>query len=179
MTEFQRTYGGALYELCREDGIEKEMLDEYAVVSDIISANPDFIKLMGVASVPLEERLKSLDGCFRGRIHPYLLNFMKLLCEKGKFAEFAGCRSAFRARYNADNGIAEAEVVSAEKLGEEETSLIKDKLEKLSGKKIILTLREDPTLLGGVRVTMEGKQYDGSVRHRLEEIERSLSDYVL
>ena len=69
--------------------------------------------------------------------------------------------------------------MSARPLSEKETDLIKEKLEKLSGKKVVLTKREDPTLLGGVLLTMEGRQYDGSVRRRLEEIEKSLSDSVL
>lgn len=179
MTEFQRTYGGALYELSREEGKEEETLSELASVSAIIEGYPDFTKLMGVVSIPLEERLASLDKVFRGRVCPYLLNFMKLLSEKGRFGELSGCLKAYRARYNADNGIAEAEAVSAGKLSEEEASLLREKLEKLSGKKIVLTLREDPSILGGVRVSMEGKQYDGSVRHRLEEIEKSLADRVL
>ena len=179
MTELHRAYGGALYELSRDEGIEREMLAELGAVSSIIRENPDFVKLMNLASVPEEERLKSLDSCFHGKVQPYLLNFLKLIAERGSFGELPGCLAAFEERYNADNGIVSAEAVSARPLSEKETDLIKEKLEKLSGKKVVLTKREDPTLLGGVLLTMEGRQYDGSVRRRLEKIEKSLSDSVL
>ena len=155
------------------------MLSELGVVSSIIKENPDFAKLMNLASVPEEERLKSLDACFRGRVQPYLLNFLKLIAERGSFGDLPGFLAAFRERYNADNGVVSAEAVSARALTAKETELIKEKLEKLSGKKVVLTNREDPSLLGGVLLTMEGRQYDGSVRRRLEEIEKSLSDSVL
>ena len=100
MTELHRAYGGALYELSRDEGIEREMLAELGAVSSIIRENPDFVKLMNLASVPEEERLKSLDVCFRGRVQPYLLNFLKLIAERGSFGELPGCLAAFEERYN-------------------------------------------------------------------------------
>ena len=49
-----------------------------------------------------------------------------------------------------------------------------EKLEKTLGKKVELTLRTDPSMLGGVRLEMEGERLDGSVRARLDGIRAAL-----
>ncbi len=59
-----------------------------------------------------KERCALLDKAF-AEAHPYLVNFLKLLCEENLLAELPGCVRAYRNRYNADHGIIEVTVVSA------------------------------------------------------------------
>ena len=42
---------------------------------------------------------------FRGQVHLYVLNFLKILCENGTLRELPGCARAYRIRYNAAHGI--------------------------------------------------------------------------
>ena len=53
------------------------------------------------------------------------------------------------------------------------------KLEKVSGKKIHLTQKTDPTVLAGLRVEMEGRQLDGTVQGRISDIEKRLNEVVV
>ena len=53
------------------------------------------------------------------------------------------------------------------------------KLEKVSGKKIHLTQKTDPTVLAGLRVEMEGKQLDGTVQGRISDISKKLDTVVV
>ena len=43
-------------------------------------------------------------------------------------------------------------------------------LKKISGKEIILIQKTDPALLAGVRVELDGKLLDGTVKNRISEI---------
>ena len=56
---------------------------------------------------------------------------------------------------------------------EAQTEALKQKLEKLSGKKISLSLKTNPSLLGG-GVELEGKELDGTVKGRLDGLSRKL-----
>ena len=56
---------------------------------------------------------------------------------------------------------------------------LRKRLEEMSGKKVILNVRTDPQILGGIRVEMEGKLYDGTVRGRLSDLRRRLDETVL
>ena len=104
---------------------------------------------------------------------------VKLLCERSILAEFAGCCEEFTRRYNVDHNIAEAVVTSAAGLSEDQLSALKAKLEKISGKQISLIQRVDSSVLGGLRVELEGKQLDGTVQGRLSGISRKLNEVIV
>ena len=55
---------------------------------------------MDSRALPKAERLALLDTAFAGKVHPYLVNFMKILCERGAFSQFAMCREAYVGGYN-------------------------------------------------------------------------------
>ena len=112
-------------------------------------------------------------------MHPYVLNFLKILTEKGYIRHFTGCCNAFKRQYNQDNGILEVTAVTAAPLSDELRRKLSDKLSTISGKTIDLTCRVDPSTLGGVRLDWDGKQLDGTVRRRLDDIRDILRNTVL
>lgn len=179
MTDTARVYGGSLYELAAEEGLAERLLEELRAAVRLFRENPEYEALMNVPSVPREERLGALDQAFGGRVHPYLVNFLKLLTERGSISQLSGTLAAFEGRYNEDNGILTVEVVSAAPLSAADRAALTQKLATLTGKKPRLTCTLDPQVLGGLRLTMDGKRYDGTVRARLDEIERSLKNKIL
>ena len=63
-----------------------------------------------------------------------------------------------------------ARVLSAVPLKETEAVAIRAELEKRFSRNITLSCEIDPTLIGGVRVEIEGRVIDGSIRNKLEQI---------
>ena len=172
-------YGQSLYDLAAEENLTDEILGEMEVVKGIFNENPDYITLLSEPSVPKNERLQLVDQAFDVSLQPYLLNFIKILIEKGLLREFSACQKRFRKSYNEEHGIADAVVTTAIALDERELGLLKDKLEKISGKKILLKQKTDPDVLGGVRVDLEGQLFDGTVKGRLSELRRRVDETVI
>ena len=56
---------------------------------------------------------------------------------------------------------------------------LKDKLEKISGKTVTLTQKTDPTVLAGLKVELEGRQLDGTVKSRLDDLSRKLNELIV
>lgn len=54
-----------------------------------------------------------------------------------------------------------------------------EKLETMSGKTVVMELKTDPSVLAGVRVELDGKLFDGTVKGRLSELSRRISDTVV
>ena len=179
MTETARVYGGSLYELAQEEHLEEEILSEMKEIRALFRENPEYPRLLSEPSIPRKERIGLIDAAFGSQAEPYLVNFIKLLCEKNLLREFGGCCDEYLRRYNQDNGIAEATATSAVPLTEAQAEALKQKLEKLSGKKISLSLKTNPSLLGGVRVELEGKELDGTVKGRLDGLSRKLDSLTL
>ena len=179
MTDAANVYGQALYELARDEGLASRILGELNVLKTSFSQEPGFVQLLAAPSVPKQERCQILDSSLRSQVHPYVLNFLKILTEKGYIRHFIGCCDAFKRQYNQDNGILEVTAVTAGPLSDELRQKLQTKLSAISGKTIDLTCRVDPSTLGGVRLDWDGKQLDGTVRRRLDDIRDILRNTVL
>ena len=65
------TYGGALYDLAREESLEEQILGELHAVSDLFRQNPDYTRLLMEPSIEKQERAKLIDEAWGGSVHPY------------------------------------------------------------------------------------------------------------
>ncbi|MBE6925596.1 MAG: ATP synthase F1 subunit delta [Ruminococcaceae bacterium] len=167
-------YAQSLFSLGAEEHISDLLLTEMESVRDIFSAEPDFVKLLSLPSLSKEERTGMVDHCLRGKVHPYLLNFLKILTERGLISQFSKCCDVYREIYNEDNGILTANVVSAVALTEEQKAALKDKLDKRTGKNVQLCCKIDPDCIGGIRVDYENQRIDGTISGRLASMAEQL-----
>lgn len=179
MTDIANVYGQAIYDLAKDENLTEEILQQMTALDESFSANPEFIQLLSTPSVPKQERCQVLDDSLRGQVHPYVLNFLKILTEKGYMRHFSGCCRLFKQQFNKDNGILPVTAVTKLPLSDELRRKLVEKLSDVTGKTIALECRLDPECLGGVRLELDGIQVDGTVRHRLDEIRKLLKNTVL
>ena len=179
MTEVATTYGQAMYDLARDENKSQKILAELSALDQGLRAESEFLQLLSAPNIPKEERVQILDDSFRGKIDPYVLNFLKVLTEKGYMRHFSGCCQYYKQQYNKDNGIVPVVAYTAVPLSDELRRKLTAKLSTVTGKTIELDCRIDPETLGGVRLDFDGKQVDGTVRRRLEDIRGLLKNTVL
>lgn len=169
-------YAKSLYSLAVEDGLTAEILQEMQTVRDIFSSEPDFVMLLSASNIPKEERTGMLDACLRGKVQPYLLNFLKILIENGLIRSFDACCKAYAALYNEDNGIIVVSVVTAMPLTEEQKVRLKEKLDQRTGKNVSLNCTVDSECLGGIRIDYNDQRIDGTVANRLSAVSELLKN---
>ena len=179
MTEVGSVYGESLYELAKEESLTKLIGEQLAVLQASFHQEPAFIRLLSSPNLTKAERCQILDDSFRSCVHPYLLNFMKILTEKGYMRYFSDCCDAYTEHYDQDNGILRVNAVSAVALSSEQTAKLTEKLSRITGKEIALRNRIDPAVLGGIRLDYDGQRLDDTVSHRLDAIRDLLNKTVL
>lgn len=179
MTQVGSVYGEALYGLALEEGLSEELLSQLTVLRRCFAQEPDFIRLLNSPNLSKQERIQILDDSFRGKVHAFVLNFLKILTEKGYMKHFDHCCDAYEAHYNQDNGILPVTAITAIALSAEQTDKLTGKLSRITGKQVKLHNRIDPACLGGVRLDYDGKRLDDTVSHRLDAIRDLLKDTVL
>ena len=179
MNEVAAVYGQGLYALARDEALENTLLEQLLVLDTAFAGEPEYLKLLASHNLSKQERVALLDKDFRDRVHPYVLNFLKLLTEKGYIRHFSACCKVYRQQYNQDMGILEVEAVSAIALSDAQKLRLTEKLAAITGKKIDLQCRVDASLLGGIRLSYDGLQVDGSVQGRLETMGKALKNTVL
>lgn len=179
MSNFSAVYGQALYDLAKEEGIAEQVLAQMQVLTESFQTEPKYIRLLSAANIGKAERCQIVDDCFRGKVEPCLLNFMKILTEKGAMGRFDQCFRHVRECYNQDNGILEVKAVTALALTDDQAQRLKEKLAKITGKTVCLINQVDASVLGGVRLDYDGKRLDDTVQHRLDSIRSLLANTVL
>ena len=179
MTEVGNVYGESLYELAKEENLTKLIGDQLAVLQQAFRQEPDFIRLLSSPNLTKTERCQILDDSFRGRVHGYLLNFLKILTEKGYMRYFSDCCDAYTEHYDQDNGILRVDAVSAVELTDAQKEKLMQKLSRITGKEIALRNRIAPAVLGGIRLDYDGQRLDDTVSHRLDAIRNVLNKTVL
>jgi F-type H+-transporting ATPase subunit delta len=81
---------------------------------------------------------------------------------------------AYRDMTDAHVGRVRADVTSAEELAPATLDRVRRSLEQRTGKKVLVTPRVDPTLIGGVVARVGDLVLDGSVRTQLEDLRARL-----
>ena len=179
MTQAANTYAQALYDLAKDENLDKQIFSELEALNQAFVQEPEFLRLLSVPNLPKAERCAILDESFRNKVHIYVLNFLKILTEKSYIRQFGDCCKAYHGLYNEDHGILTVKAVTASLLTEDQSARLTQKLSGITGKTIELVNQVDPSVLGGVRLDYDGKRVDGTVQNRLDSIGRMLKNTVL
>ena len=174
MTAAEKEYGGALYSLAADEHIEDEVLNGLCLVKDTLRDYPDYAKLLANPAVKKEERLGLLDEALRDAVHPYVLNFCKILCEKYALGSLGGCEAEYRANLYAARGILPVTAKTAVAMTDAQKQTLTQKLAADTGKTILLENVVDESVLGGVKLIYAGREMDGTTAGRLSALKTVL-----
>ena len=167
-----RRYAKALVQLGAEEGAVERFNSELAAFTATLADNPPLNALFKSPASGIEakrEILKDLLG--RLALSGTSANFLQLLLDKsrlGLLPEIAECYSGFADELS---GVIRPTLASGLPLDEKQVEEIRLALEKSTGKKVVLKVDVDPSLIGGVVTKIGDKLFDGSVRTQLDKIE--------
>ena len=173
-----KEYGKALYLLAKETGKEEKVAEDVMSLVSVLGNNGEYLKLLDTPSLSKEERVKIADGAFSS-LDEYLVNTVKIMTERRMAHAIPSAMEGYALAYDEDKGIERVEAVSAVALDDRQREALRQKLEKLTGKTIIIKNTVDKSILGGMKLRYMGIQLDGSVKTRLESFEKSLKNLVI
>jgi F-type H+-transporting ATPase subunit delta len=167
-----RPYAEALYEASSSDlSGAGAWLDQAAV----IAGNPELQQFVDNPKVTDEQVLGVIAGAFGSPLPPAASNFLSALLENGRFTALPEIARQFRALANAQSGSSDAVVYSAFPIDAGALPGVAAALEKRFGRKLQLTVEQDPSLIGGIRVVVGDEVLDTSVKARLEQMKVALA----
>ena len=170
MSELARRYAQALFEISPHE--EPLKTTARAMMADA----PLWEALCSPAVQAWEKdrvltRLPLLDD------HGLLLNFYRLLAEKGRMALLPEILEAYRDQALAQRGAARCRLTCVRPPEQVELEKLKQALCRLHHKRdVVFEIRTDPSLLGGFTLEIEGVRYDKSVRGALAGLTRQLEE---
>lgn len=165
-------YVGALFELAEEQGVIDEVRSDIDQLAEALE-DPTLALYLADARVPVAEKRVKFGEAIKD-FHPLTSNFVQLLFERRREAVLLGAGAAFRRRFLESRGAVEGIVQSARALPADELADLRGALGKLLKKDVLLTNEVEPALVGGVRILVDNRLLDQSVRGRLAGLRRTL-----
>jgi F-type H+-transporting ATPase subunit delta len=140
-----------------------------------IAANPELQQFADNPKATPEQVLGVIAGANGSELPAAANNFLMALLENGRFTALPEIAKQFRAAANAQSGSSDAVVYSAFPIAAGALGDVAQTLEKRFGRKLNVTVQEDPSLIGGIRVVVGDEVLDTSVKARLEQMKVALT----
>jgi F-type H+-transporting ATPase subunit delta len=173
-----RRYTKALFELAQESQqeeiISRELEQFYAVYR-----NSELQEVLTNPALDADKRNNILLRVTETQqLSALTIRFLAILLARDRLKYLPEIVSCYRRLLNEARGRVEAKAVGASPLEPAMVDRLRQVLQGIAGKEVVLQQETDPGLIGGVLVELEGKVYDGSVRTQLENMkQRIVRDY--
>ena len=171
-------YGRALFLLAKEISLTDKIKEDLTVCLRAFDEHPEYKKMLDTPAISKEEKL-ALAGEALAPLPECVVNLVQILSERHSVSLLGDVYDAYVALYNEEHGIEEVEAVSAIAMTVAQLDALKQKLEAITGKTVIIKNTVDGSILGGVKLRYEGKQIDASVRTRLDGFAAGLRNIVI
>jgi F-type H+-transporting ATPase subunit delta len=167
-----RPYAEALFQASKND-LEgtAQWLDALAAVA----GNAQLLQFADNPKVSNQQVFDLVAEVARVQLPAAGQNFLRTVIENGRLAALPEIAHQFREMKNAQSGASDAVVYSAFPIAAEQLGGVAQALEKRFGRKLNLTVQEDPSLIGGIRVVVGDEVLDTSVKARLEQMKVALT----
>lgn len=173
-----RQYARALLGVAEERGGEEvlRIRDEIRAFATHAGAHPGLRAALDARGVTLAQRGRILGTIAEETgASPLVSRILGVLASRDHLSHLPAIAAVYAELVNASRGIIPVEATGAVALSEAQRDALVDALRTSTGTEVELTVTVNPEVLGGLRVTMSGRTYDGTVGAQLRALRRSLA----
>lgn len=173
MNEVASRYGQALYSLALDKGLVLKWQEEVKEIRRAFNENADFVMVLGSSFLSVEERQEMLKNTLKG-IDENIVSLLQIVIANHRTNEIDNILLAFNSLCNEYRGIEEGYLYSSIRLDESTIKKLETKISEVEHHQVELHNVIDPQLIGGVKVVIHDRVYDGSIKHHLEQMKKDL-----
>jgi F-type H+-transporting ATPase subunit delta len=169
-----KRYALALFQLSKENNLLDQMEEELRVVKQVITNSSDLNAVLKSPKVTIDKKKEIVKDSF-SKINPFVLNTLMILIDRHREEYITEVADHFVGLANEERGIAEALVYSVRPLTDAEKEALSVSFAAKVGKKSLrIENIVDTDLLGGLKLRIGNRIFDGSLRGKLDRLERKL-----
>jgi F-type H+-transporting ATPase subunit delta len=169
-----KRYASALFQIANEQQILGQVEEDLRVVKEVLEYNPDLKAVLKSSKLTIDKKKEIVKNAFAS-VNVFVLNTVLILIDRHREDQIVEVTDQFLELANEAMGIADAEVYSARELTDAEREALSATFAAKIGKKSLrIENFVDSNLLGGIRLRIGNRIYDGSLRGKLDRLERKL-----
>lgn len=177
VTELARRYAKAVYEIAFENKTIDKVLADLREMESVISKDHEIFQFLTNPSFKASVRVEVIDKALSAKaqtISSEVRDLLLLLAKRDRISIFAEIVAAFEMQTDAANNVCRGTVRSAVALGQDERARIEATVEKVVKKKVIMTYKVDPAVIGGLIAQAGSYTFDDTIASHLHRMNEEL-----
>ena len=174
MEEIASVYARSLFEVAMEQDKLDKVRDEIGEFADALNESRELQVFLFSPYFSTREKSEGLDKAISGADET-TVNFLKLLIEKHRTPVLFRVRAELDQLWEEENRLLPVTVTSAVELPKATVKQIGDRIAEQTDRKVDLSSKVDPDILGGIVVRVGNSVLDASIRNRLENFRKQVA----
>ena len=171
-------YARALLDVVlNERGNPEQVEQELASIADLLTRHPELQRALTNPAIPVTGKrgvIQELTN--RIKVSPPVGKLLVLLADRDRLGLLPDLLAVYRERLMDYRQVVRAEVTTAVPLSQDRAAQLEKRLSELTGRRVTMTAKVDPSLIGGIVTRIGSTVYDGSVATHLETMKQKLME---
>ena len=167
-------YAESLFDLAKEENKVTQYLDDIKLVGEVLDSDPQIVQFFNHVLIENDKKIQLLDQSFKGNVDQYVLNFLKLLVQSRRIRYIDDIVKSYIKLSNQYLGIEEGMIYTPYEFTDQQIQDIEKAISQKENKKVTLKVSIDPSLLGGIKVQISNRIYDGTIKNKVEMLKKEL-----
>ncbi len=173
-TILAQRYARALFSLGKENGKVEDYCQALSGISELFQEESVRDSLVNPL-YPLDVRQNIMNSIAKAAgADEVLSSFLSLLVEKKRAAILPEIAKELQTMVDEENNICHGSVVSAVEMDKKLKDKVQSTLENITGKKVVLDVSVDPSIIGGIVAKVGDLVFDGSIKTQLHGLKEAI-----
>lgn len=173
-TSVSLQYAKALFDVANDASSVDEYLDYLKTVCKLFVDDENTNKVLNHPAVSNEERKSIIENTLKEYLPTTFINYLKVLVDNQRFNELKDILDSYEGLVDDYHQQCNAYVYAKYELSDEEKSKLVVTLEKKLNKKVNLVFKNDPSLVGGIKIVAGGKVMDATIKSEMLDLKNEL-----
>jgi F-type H+-transporting ATPase subunit delta len=174
MEEIAIVYARSLFEVARDHGDLDSVREQLGQFAAALEENRDLQVFFFSPYFSTEEKKDGLKATLEDA-EPTLMNFLELLLEQHRMPAIFRIKRQLDRLWEDENRLLPVQITSATPLDEATIAAIGARIGEQTGRRVDLTSRVQPDILGGLVVQVGNSILDASIANRLEQLRKQVA----
>ena len=172
-----RRYAGALFDITHKAGQADRAGEELGAIVQIVEGHAELRRVLETPAVPATAKKEIVKAVLEaaGGFSPEVVRLVVMLAERGRLGILAVLSAAYTERLQEAHKTLPAEVITAAPLSDASRTALTKALGDATGRRVTISERVDPAIVGGIIARVGSLVFDGSVTRQLERMREQLT----
>ncbi len=169
-----RRYSNALFELAKDEDKVAVIREDIEGILATLSDNPDFVSIICHPHITYDEKSVLLKNTFENKVDENILGLFDILLRKNREEELVSVLKNFVELAKEEQNETSVEIVTAIALSDDQLNKLVQLISKKINKTVSYTTVIDPAIIGGIKITVDGKVIDGTIANEFANLKKAL-----